>query len=109
MSKPDLLYNLIILNDTERPCMYLICRELKDRIIYVNKYLRRRYPRLRKSTGWASLADYGFIFDEGTYRLLNPSKVRYSDGEIKQWQGRKSFTYEDIMTFNGKSSDEGIK
>lgn len=97
MSKPDLLYNLIILNDIDKPCMRLVCRELKDKIIYVNKYLRRRYPKLRKSAGWANLSDYGFIFDEGTYKLLNPSKVRYSDGRVKQWQDRKQFTYDDIM------------
>ena len=35
---------LIILNDVERPCMHLVCRETEDKIYYINKKLRKRYP-----------------------------------------------------------------
>lgn len=108
MSKPDLTTSLCILNETDRPCMYLVCREFKDRIVYVNKYLRRRYPKL-KTNSKTYLIDYGFVYDNDKYILKNPSRVRYSNGKIRQWQGRKSFTYEDILNFNGKSSDEGLE
>lgn len=108
MTKPDLTASLCILNETDRPCMYLICREFNDRIIYVNKYLRRRYMDL-KTNSQTYLVDYGFVYDNDKYILKNPSRVRYTDGRIRQWQGRKSFTYEDILNFNGKSSDEGLK
>lgn len=97
MSKPDLSESLCILNEMDRPCMRLICRKLPSgKIIYVNKYLRKRFVKL-KSNSLTYLPDYGFIFDEGTYILKNPSKVRYSTGKIRQWQGRKSFTYDDIL------------
>ena len=103
MSKPDLLENLCILNETDRPCMYLLCRKLPNgKLIYVNNYLRRRYVNLQ-SNSLSFLSDYGFIFDEGTYILKNHSKVRYSTGKIRRWQGRKSFTYEDILNFDGKN------
>lgn len=98
--KQDLLDSLIILNGVDRPCMHLVCREMKDRIRYVNEYLNRRYRNLRKSEGWASLLDFGFIFQDGVYILKNRSKVRYPDGSIKKWQGRTSFTYQEIKDFN---------
>ncbi len=109
MSKPDLLDSLFILNETDRPCMYLVCRKLPSgKIIYVNNYLRRRYMNLQ-SNSLTCLSDYGFIFDEGKYILKNPSKVRYTTGhQIRHWQGRKSFTYDDIINFDGRSSDEGL-
>ena len=105
----DLLDKLIILNDIERPCMYLVCREFPDgKIIYVNEYLRRRYPKLRKSEGWACLSDYGFIFNGKEYVLRNKSIAKYPDGTPKKWQGRTHFTYNDIRYFDGRSSDEGL-
>ena len=110
MSKPDLTTSLCILNETDRPCMYLLCRDIAGRIIYVNKYLRRRYPNL-KSKEKTYLLDYGFIFneDEGKYVLRYPSRVKYPNGKIRQWQGRKSFTYDEIVNFDGRSSDEGLE
>ena len=108
MSKPDLTTSLCILNEIDRPCMYLICREFKDRIIYVNQYLRRRYPKL-KTNSQTYLIDYGFVYENGKYVLKNPSNVKYKNGRIRQWQGRKSFTYKDILNFNGRSSDEGLR
>ncbi len=96
----NFLENLIILNGIERPCMHLICREMKDKVIYVNNYLRRRYPKLRKSEGWASLIEYGFVYEDGMYKLKNRSTVRYCDGSLKKWQGKTSFTYKDILNFN---------
>lgn len=101
------LKNLIILNFIERPCMYLVCRVLPSgKIIYVNKYLRRRYPALRKSKGWASLKNYGFVFENNKFVLKNPSKVKYLDGKQRHWQGRTQFTYSDIMNFDGRSRNE---
>ena len=98
--KQDLLDSLIILNGVDKPCMHLVCREMKHRIRYVNEYLNRRYPVLQKSEGWASLVEYGFVFQNGVYILKNKSRVRYFDGSVKKWQGRTSFTYQDIKDFN---------
>lgn len=98
--KQDLLDSLIILNGVDRPCMHLVCRVMKSRIRYVNEYLNRRYRNLKKSEGWASLSDYGFIFRDGIYILKNKSIVHYFDGSVKKWQGRTSFTYQDIKDFN---------
>ena len=86
--------------------MHLICREFKDKIIYVNKYLRRRYTNL-KSKEITYLLDYGFIYDNGNYILKNPSRVKYPDGRIREWQGRKYFTYDDIINYNSKTEKEG--
>ncbi len=98
--------NLIILNAIERPCMYLICRVMPSKkIIYVNKYLRKRYPKLRKSLGWASLKSYGFVFENNKFILKNPSKVKYIDGKQRRWQGRTEFTYNEIMN-NGRFNNE---
>ena len=100
MACKNLLDNLLILNDVERPCMHLVCRKTKNRVRYVNEYLNRRYHSLRKSEGWASLVEYGFVFEDGVYKLKNQSTVRYPDGSLKKWQGRTSFTYKDIQKFN---------
>ena len=91
---------LIILNDVERPCMHLICRETDNRIYYINKILRKEYPKLRKSEGWANLTDYGFIYENGKFILKNESKVKYYDGKIRRWQGKTEFTYNDILNSN---------
>ena len=100
MACKNLLDNLLILNDTDRPCMHLVCRDINGKIRYVNEYLNRRYPRLRKGPGWASLVEYGFVFEDGVYKLKNRSTVHYFDGSVKKWQGRTSFTYQDIKDFN---------
>ena len=104
--KKDLLNSLIILNGVDRPCMHLVCREMNGRIRYVNEYLNRRYRNLKKSKGWASLIEYGFVFDDGVYILKNKSRVRYPDGTFKRWQGRTSFTYQDIKDFNYLKENE---
>lgn len=91
---------LIILNDVERPCMHLICREKENKIYYINKILRKEYPKLRKSNGWANLTDYGFIYENGKFILKNESKVKYYDGKIRRWQGKTEFTYNDILNSN---------
>jgi hypothetical protein len=88
---------LIILNGVERPCMHLVCRETEDKIYYINKKLRKRYPKLRKSEGWANLTDYGFIYEDGKYILKNESKVKYYDGKVRKWQGKTEFTYNEIL------------
>ena len=88
---------LIILNEIERPCMHLICKETDSKIYYVNKILRKDYPKLRKSYGWASLTDYGFVFENKKFTLKHDSKVKYDDGKTRHWQGRTSFTYTDIL------------
>ena len=103
----NLLDKLIILNDTDRPCMYLVCREFSNgKIIYVNEYLRRRYPELKKGEGSNSLIDFGFIYEDGTYKLRNKSKAKSPLFGLLKWQGRKEFTYKDIKHFNGRSENE---
>ncbi len=89
--------NLIILNAIERPCMHLICKETDKKIYYVGKELRKRYPKLFKSKGWANLTKYGFVFEKGKFILKNKSKVRYIDGRIRHWQGKTEFTYREII------------
>lgn len=92
--------NLIIINEWDRPCMHLICRVMPNgKIFYANKKLRREYPELKKGTGWASIKDYGFVYNwmKKKYELINGSIVRYHDGKIRQWQGAKEFTYKDII------------
>lgn len=91
---------LIILNDVERPCMHLVCRETNNKIYYINKILRKEYPKLRKSEGWANLTDYGFVYENGKFILKNESKVKYYDGKIRRWQGKTEFTYNDILNSN---------
>lgn len=92
--------NLIIINDCDRPCMHLICRVMPNgKIFYANKILRRQYPKLKKGTGWASIKDYGFVYNwmKKRYELRDGSIVRYHDGKIRQWQGQKEFTYKEII------------
>ncbi len=92
--------NLIIINMWDRPCMHLIAEILPDeKIKYINKILRKEYPILKKGNGWASIKDYGFIFDEGTKKFIqkNESIVKYDDGTLRRWQGLSEFTYDDIV------------
>ena len=92
--------NLIIINMWDRPCMHLVCRILpSERIIYINKQLRKEYPVLKKGEGWASLKDYGFIYDanKNKYIKKHKSNVKYSDGKIREWQGLTEFSYDEIL------------
>ena len=57
-----------------------------------------------KSNEKTYLLDYGFIYDNDKYILKNPSRVKYPDGRIRQWQGRKSFTYDDIINYQNKEA-----
>lgn len=91
---------LLILNIIERPCMHLVCREMPSgKVIYVNKILRRAYPNIKKSSGHATLEDFGFTYDvfEQKYKLTKQSRVKYSDGKPRKWQGKTEFTYEEIV------------
>lgn len=92
------LESLIILNGVERPCARLVCRIYSNKTIkYVNKNFRKHYKNLRKSAGWATLKQFGFVKDGNKFVLKNKSKVKYSDGEIRHWQGINEFTYNDIL------------
>lgn len=98
---------LLIINEYDRPCMHLVCREMPSgKIIYACKKLRRRYPDLKKGTGVATLKDYGFTYNvfKKKYVLTNESKVIYPNtGLLRRWQGKTEFTYEDIVNSNLKS------
>ena len=92
--------NLIIINMWDRPCMHLIAEILPDgKIKYINKILRKKYPILKKGNGWASIKDYGFIFDGKTNKFIkkNESIVKYEDNRPRNWQGSTEFTYDDIV------------
>ena len=92
--------NLIIINMWDRPCMHLIAEILPDgKIKYINKILRKEYPILKKGNGWASIKDYGFIYDETTSKFIlkNKSVAKWVDGRNHNWQGLTEFTYDDIV------------
>ena len=92
--------NLIIINMWDRPCMHLIAEVLPDgKTKYINKILKKEYPELKKGKGWASIKDYGFIFDEKNNKFIqkNKSIVKYEDGKLCNWQGLSEFTYDDIV------------
>lgn len=92
--------NLIIINMWDRPCMHLIAEVLPDgKINYINKILRKRYKELKKGNGWASIKDYGFIYDKENKKFIkkNESIVKYEDGRPRNWQGLTEFTYDDIV------------
>lgn len=100
------LEKLIILNCAEKPCAKLVCRVYSNNCIkYINKYLRKHFKNMRRGDGWATLKSYGFIkeirvIDNAKieyFVLKNPSKVKYSDGKIRKWQGKNEFTYKEIM------------
>ena len=101
MTEPIInINNLIIINIWDRPCMHLIAEVLPDeKVRYINKILRKEYPELKKGIGWASIKDYGFIFDEETKKFIqkNESIVKYDDGKPRNWQGLTEFTYNDIV------------
>lgn len=97
---------LLIINEHDRPCIHLICREMPNgRILYACKKLRRKYPDLQKGIGAATLEEYGFIYNvfKKKYVLTNESKVKYPNGKPRRWQGKTDFTYEDIVNANLKS------
>ena len=97
---------LLIINQYDRACMHLVCREMPNgHILYACKKLRRKYPELKKGTGAATLKDYGFTYNlfKKKYVLTNESKVIYPDGTPRRWQGKTEFTYEDIVNSNLKS------
>lgn len=92
------LDKLIILNKVERPCARLLCRELPNgKIIYINKKLRKRYPKLRKSKDYETLKTYGFVEENGKFIQKFDSRATYDDGAIQRWQGAKEFTYKEIL------------
>lgn len=91
---------LLIINQFDRPCMHLVCREMPNgHILYACKKLRRKYPNLQKGTGAATLEEYGFMYDmfKHKYVLARGSRVKYPDGSPRKWQGKSEFTYEEIV------------
>ena len=99
--------NLIILNGCEKPCARLLCRIFPNGSIkYVNKYLRKQYGSMKKGTEWASLKDFGFTCNYNDkkksyeYLKISPSVAKYYDGEVREWQGKKTFTYAEILSMN---------
>lgn len=98
------LEKLIILNGCEKPCAYLVCRIMPNgKIQYVNKKLRRQYGNMRKGSESSTLKEFGFICnyndDKKSYEFLkfNPSIAKYNDGVIRNWQGKNTFTYNEII------------
>lgn len=96
------LNKLLIINDCDRPCAYLVCREYPNgKIKYVNKKLRKRYGNLRKSNSSATLAEFGFVLNgynrfELFFRTQD-SIAKYINGKPRYWQGCSEFTYNEIM------------
>jgi len=80
--------NCVNSEDAIRPCARLLCRELPNgKIIYINKKLRKKYPKLRKSKDYETLKTYGFVEKNGKFIQKFDSKAKYDDGAIQRWQG----------------------
>lgn len=91
------LDNLIILNECDRPCMFLIV--CKEPLRYACLSMREKFPDIHLDMERITpLQDFGFIQEDDVFKKVNPSTATYSDGRIREWQGREEFTIEDLLT-----------
>ncbi len=91
------LENLYILNDYDRPCMYLLAT--KEPLQYACLSMRRKFPNPAADVGnMTNLKDFGFVQEGDTFMQTNPSIAKYSDGRPRAWQGRAIFTIEELLT-----------
>lgn len=91
---------LLIIDDCDKPCAYLLCRELPNgKVIYINEKVRRRFPNIKKTKTSATITDFGFMYDvfKRKYTQVYSSRAHYNDGGIRQWQGKTEFTYKEIQ------------
>lgn len=91
------LDNLIILNDYDRPCMYLIA--CKEPLQYACLSMRQKFPDIKLDASRITpLEKFGFVQEGDTFKKVKPSTATYSDGRIREWQGREEFNIEDLLT-----------
>lgn len=89
--------NLYILNDYDRPCMYLLA--MKEPLQYACLSMRKKFPDISADVmRMTPLKDFGFIQDGDTFKKVNPSIATYQDGRSRNWQGREEFTINDLLT-----------
>jgi len=87
---------LFILNDYDRPCMYLLAT--KEPLQYANSNVRKKVPNPTADVGnMTCLEDFGFVQKENVFEQVSDSKATYQDGKLRSWQGLKKFTIEDLL------------
>lgn len=89
--------NLVILNDWDRPCMFLIAK--KEPLEYVSPYTRERFGtlRIRHNFRCTPLKDFGFVQEGSVFKKVNPSVATYADGSPRDWQGSEVFTIDEML------------
>ncbi len=91
------LENLYILNDYDRPCMYLLAT--KEPLKYACKSMNKKFPHpTEDAIRMTCLKDFGFEQNGDVFKQVNPSKATYADGRPRDWQGRTEFTINDLLT-----------
>ena len=90
------LDNLIILNDYDRPCMYLLAT--KEPLQYACKSMKKKFPDISDFAHRATpLREFGFIQNRDTFIKVNESTAKYQDGRPRDWQGRTAFSAEQLL------------
>lgn len=88
--------NFYIVNDFDKPDKKHIVIDIGDnRCEYIHPDLES-WGWLNLDSDASTLVDFGFNIQEkdGTFyfNLENDSVIKYSDGNIRHWQGEKSFS-----------------
>ena len=56
--------NNLVIRKWDMPCMRFIIEILPNgNAMYINKILREQYPTIQLGKGYASIKDYGFIYE----------------------------------------------
>lgn len=92
------LENLFVINDFDRPCMYLLAIK-EPKLQYACLSMRAKFPNPTADYGnMTCLKDFGFTQNGDIFEQTEPCIAKYADGSPRNWDGRRKFSIEDLLT-----------
>jgi len=85
----------VIVNDVDRPYQELVAQDINGKCYHMMRSVpgyeyKKKYDAL-PSDAATDLEDFGFkiLIREGcaSFHLMKPSKAKYKDGSLREWQG----------------------
>lgn len=94
------LDNLVVLNEYDRPCMCLIAT--RKPLGYVCSGTKKKFPKVDADMERLTpLSDFGFVQKGDVFIREYHSTATYSDGRLRDWQGRDRFTIDELLNDEG--------
>jgi len=97
-----------ILNTIDRPYARLVVEIIGNKAYYMSRALEpglKQYDGMELRHDTTGLEEFGFNFEDNghsvTFTKVRDSVAKYSNGEIREWQGQAYFTLPKVDLLNG--------